>query len=558
MRNFTFALLLILSGFFAYGQSTLPDLARPMDIPLMLSGNFGELRNNHFHSGLDFKTQGRTGVPIHAAEDGYVSRVSVSPWGFGRAVYITHPELGLTTVYGHLDSFNEEIDKVVRDKQYELEEFRVDLNFLPGEIPIKRGQQIALSGNSGSSGGPHLHMDVRDALTEEALDPMPYFKKYITDKMAPQVRSLALYEVEGEGMVQGASGKSVVRAGENLSKPFTAWGKVVPAIKAYDKMTGTTNIYGVKHLKLNVDGKTVYSRDIDRFDFGTTKAVNTLVDYAGVVNSGSWMMWTRVPKSDPLDYMVDAVDDGVISIDEEREYDCEWLLTDEHGNTTRQPFKIVGVKNNIAPLIPTGDLMSYRGKNVYSDENIKITFPENTFYDDIYFKVSSKDLPGYLTPAYDVADKTVPVTGEYLLEIKLNSDTLVDKSKYCLVWINGKNRSAVDSKYVDGHIVGTPSALGRFAVTTDTTSPTIRPEKPELWGKNGRVSFIITDNLSGIKTYRGEIDGKFALFELDGKTGRLAFKMDRTRFDSGKRHTVNLKVTDACGNTSVYNGHFFW
>ena len=553
----TASLILLLSGT-TYSQSTLPDLAPPMDIPLILSGNFGELRSNHFHSGLDFKTQGRTGIPIHAAEDGYVSRITVSPWGFGRAVYITHPELGLVTVYGHLDSFSNEIDKIVREKQYELEEFRVDITLTPDQIPVKRGQRIALSGNSGSSGGPHLHMDVRDAATEEALDPMPYYRKRITDKIAPQVRALALYEVDGEGSVEGATGNHASRTGDNISKPFTAWGKVIPAIKAYDKMSGTTNIYGVKHLLLKVDGEEIYRRDIDRFDFADTRAVNTLADYAGVVNSGSWMMWTRQPQSRPLQEMITTTDDGIVTIDEEREYACEWILTDEHGNTTRRPFKIIGTPSTITPQEQKGNLMSYQGKNTYSDDNIRIIFPEHTFYDDLYFTLSTKPTPGYLSPVYEVADRTIPITGEYTIEIKLSTDTIADKSKYCLVRLNAKRRSAVDSKYEDGVIIGSPSALGNFAVTTDTTPPTIRPEKAELWGKRGRVSFLISDNLSGIKSYRGEIDGKFALFELDGKTGRAAFKMDVTRFAKGRRHDVKFTVTDACGNESEYKGNFTW
>lgn len=569
MRNFidhlfqrrslkTGILIILLSSTSANAQSGLPDLGRPMEIPIILSGNFGELRNNHFHSGLDMKTQGRTGIPIHSVEDGYVSRIVVSPWGFGRAIYITHPDIGLTTVYGHLDSFSKEIDKAVRDRQYELERFNVDLNFMPGELPVKRGQLIALSGNAGSSGGPHLHIDVRDTKTEEALDPMPYFKKYINDKVAPQVRSLALYCVEGEGVLNGTNQKSASRAGENLKKPFTAWGKVVPAIKAYDKMSGTTNIYGVKYLSLKVDGKEVYRRTIDKFDFADTRAVNTLVDYSGVVNSGSWTMWTRQPESRPLQEMIKSVDNGIINIDEEREYSCEWILEDEHGNVARQPFKIIGKQTDIPEKPQKGNLFSYQGRNTYSDENIKVTFPEETFYDDVYFTIKSVDMPGYITPAYDIADRAIPISGEYTVEIKLPNDTVADKSKYCLVRINGKRRSAVDSEYADGTIVGTPSALGRFAVTTDTTAPTIRPEKPQLWSKNGRVSFIIADNLSGIKTYRGEIDGKFALFELDGKTGRLSFKMDSARFQKGKSHTVKVNVTDACGNSSNYSGKFHW
>ncbi len=146
---------------------------------MLLSGNFGELRNNHFHSGIDIKTQGRTGLPIYAAADGYVSRIVVSPCGFGRVVYITHPSLGITTVYGHLQSFSKKIDDPVRKKQYEQETFSIDIEFQPEEIPVKSGEQIVLSGNAGSSGGPHLHMDVRDTATGETMDPLPYYKEYI-------------------------------------------------------------------------------------------------------------------------------------------------------------------------------------------------------------------------------------------------------------------------------------------------------------------------------------------------------------------------------------------
>ena len=140
-------------------------LASPLDIPFYLAGNFAELRRNHFHSGIDFKTQGRTGFSVRSAAEGYVSRISVSPWGFGRAVYVTHPALGLTTVYGHLQAFSPAIDKRVRDEQYSRETFSIDLNFAPDEIPVNRGEIIGISGNAGSSGGPHLHMDVRDTAT---------------------------------------------------------------------------------------------------------------------------------------------------------------------------------------------------------------------------------------------------------------------------------------------------------------------------------------------------------------------------------------------------------
>lgn len=555
MKKRDIVLTALVATTLSINAAELPDLAKPLNIPLLLSGNFGELRNNHFHSGLDFKTQGRTGFPIYCAADGYVSRIVVSPWGFGRAVYVVHPDLGITTVYGHLDAFAPKIDKRVRDIQYERETFSADLSFTPGEIPVTKGERIATSGNAGSSGGPHLHMDIRDTDSEDPLDPMPYFKKYIKDDIAPEIRSIALYPVKGEGEVAGKTTPDI-HLPAAFRQPFTAWGKVIAGIKAYDKMTGTANIYGVKHLSLTVDGKEVYRRTVDRFSFATTKAVNTLVDYAGVINNGSWTMWTYQPASAPLGYMVEAVERGIIDINEERDYKCEWTLTDEHGNTRRLPFIIKGVKEPITAKAAKGDRFNHDGKNSWTGDGIRVVLPAGTLYDDIDFTVTATPSASYLTPVYKIADRTIPVAGEYTVEIDLSSDTIADKQKYVLVRTGGKRVTRVDATYDNGVIKGSPNSFGSFAVTTDTRPPVIKPELPATWRKKRKISFIISDNLSGIRSWRGEIDGKFALFELDGKTGRLSFRMDEERIPLKKNHEVTLTVTDAAGNVADWHGEF--
>lgn len=533
----------------------LPELAKPVDIPIMLSGNFGELRSNHFHSGIDIKTQGRTGLPIYSAYDGYVSRIVVSPWGFGRAIYVTHPAIGLTTVYGHLQLFSPKIDEPVRKKQYEQETFSIDLEFEPGEIPVAKGEKIALSGNSGSSGGPHLHMDVRDTKTGETMDPLPYYKKYIQDNVAPEVRSIALYPEPGEGSVDNSSVPEV-KLPAQFNTPFTAWGKVIPAIKAYDRMSNTSNIYGVKHLTLTVDGDTVYSRTIDRYDFADTRAINTLVDYSGVINSNSWMMWTKIPAANPLHDMLQAQDNGVIDINQERDYNCEWILTDEHGNTAKRKFVIQGKRMPIAEQNLQGDILYYDGRNSITKDDVTVTFPPHTFYDNIDLSVSQTPSSAYLSPIFNIGSATAPISGEYIIETRIAP--VKNPEKLVFVRINGNRKTRVDARYKDGTITATPSALGKFAVTIDTVAPVITPEKPVKWGVQGRVSMIIRDNLSGIASYKGLIDGKFALFELDGKTGRLSFTMDPSRFSRGKQHTVEVTVTDNCNNSSVYKGSFKW
>jgi hypothetical protein len=247
----------------------------------------------------------------------------------------------------------------VRDEQYSRETFSIDLNFAPDEIPVNRGEIIGISGNAGSSGGPHLHMDVRDTATENPLDPLEYYRDRISDNIAPQVRQLALFPAEG-GVVENSTSAPKLLSPETFSTPIHAWGRVYPGIKAYDRMTGTSNIYGIKYLTLTVDGDTIYNRVIDRFSFDTTKAINTLVHYPETVTSGSWIMTTRIPASNPLPDIVKAHNNGIIDINEERPYNLEWIMRDEHGNVERQSMTIIGKRTIIPAEIRTTCLLGHR------------------------------------------------------------------------------------------------------------------------------------------------------------------------------------------------------
>lgn len=528
------------------------NLHVPLDIPLTLSGNFGELRTNHFHSGLDFKTQGRTGLPIYCAADGYVSRIVVSPWGFGRAIYVTHPELGLVTVYGHLQSFIDKIDKPVRDRQYEAESFRIDTEFAPGEIEVKRGELIAHSGNAGSSGGPHLHMDVRDASTEYALDPMPYYRRYLKDEIAPEVRGIALYP--REGVVDGKARPSYHTTKVDMAKPFTAWGRVSPAIKAYDKMTGTTNIYGIKYMTLLVDGDTLYHRIIDHSDFNRTRAVNTLVEFGDVVDSNSWYMTTYVPESQPLSDIVSAKGDGTIDIDTERDYKLKFILRDDHGNKTVVPFTIKGKRSEIPAPVGDGELIIYdRQYTVTNDNGASITIPARALYEDCIFSITdSQPLTGEISRRYKIGDKHVPVASDLTITLPLESDPIVDKQKYTLVRVDGKTPSAVNSTYkIGGEMTAKVNRFGTYTVMIDSVPPTVSPVNIDKWRAQGRVTVKISDKLSGIAEYRGEINGIWIMLELDGKTGTLSYKLDPARLPKANRYQFKLTVTDQAGNISV-------
>lgn len=563
MKRFVILFFLPLASLVAVAQES-ASFVSPLNIPLVLSANFGELRPNHFHSGLDFKTQGRTGLPVYAADEGYVSRVAVSPWGYGKALYITHPS-GYTTVYAHLDSFGQFIAKRIREIQYEKESFAIDETFLPGEFPVSRGMRIATSGNSGSSGGPHLHFEVRHTESESPVDPLRWFAGRVKDGVAPEPRQIALYP--HDGMVDGKRSKYVraLQAGQGTrtyeaASEFTAWGRVSVGIKAYDRMTGTTNIYGVHTVRCWIDDKPVFSAVVDSITFAETRYVNALIDYDELrSNKGSTIMRSYVAPGNRLSTVYEpAGGDGTFTIDEARRYRGRYELTDAHGNTSVVRFVIRGVRQELPDKSDEeGVLFACNHDNLYADEDIHMELPSGALYEDIRFKHSFRESDTYCSAVHQVHAATVPLHRWCELALKLSCDTLPD-SCYYMVRIRNGRKTPVVGKYDAGWYVASVREFGTYAVAFDRTAPTITPLNADKWGTAGTVSLKISDTGSGIATYRGEIDGRFCLFEYDGKTARLICRLKYAPLAKGKKHRLVMTVTDACGNRKTLRRSFTW
>ena len=270
--------LLLSSSVFSQNYSS------PLRIPISLSANFGELRNNHFHGGIDYRTQQVENKPIYSIGDGYISRINISPSGYGLALYIDHPT-GHTSVYGHMNSFSKKIQDFITEKQYEKETYRIDYSPQPNEITVKQGEQIGLSGNTGGSGGPHLHFEIRDTKTQDPLDVLDFLGKTMTDTRKPDIRGIAFYPQEGKGVVNGSSNPLRQNVGKSKSGTplgigtVQAWGVIGVGVKASDLMNGTSNVFGVKYVRLFVDGNPVFSSSMNRFSFDKTRMLNSFVDF---------------------------------------------------------------------------------------------------------------------------------------------------------------------------------------------------------------------------------------------------------------------------------------
>ncbi|MEY8609377.1 M23 family metallopeptidase [Parabacteroides segnis] len=556
----------ILAGIFLFAGITnntaeAQQLRKPMDIPVLLSGNFGELRSNHFHSGIDFKTQGVEGKPIHSVQDGYVSRISVSPWGYGNGLYITHPD-GTTTVYGHLQKFSQKITAYLKEKQYEQESFNVNLSLTPDELPVKEGELVALSGNTGSSGGPHLHFEVRDTETEEPMDPIEYYKDLIKDTQAPKIQGIMVYSMPGKGVVNGSRRKLELKpvtaknGKQTLTGKIEAWGEIGLAVKGYDYMDNTSNIYGIKDITLTADSQVIFHSNLDRFAFDESRYLNSFTDFEEWKEHRSFYIKSFVDPGNRLRF-IESLNRGILTIDEPRTYHLTYQLADAFGNTTQLSIRIEGKEQPI-PEIDTEntELFHWWSDNRFGAKGIRLTIPKGNLYDDLYFHYSVKEDSAALGATHILHNKPVAFHKSAKLSLRLQTDTLENKQQYGIVRLQNGRRSWTGGVYRNGWVDADIKETGSYTLGQDLVPPTITPLNPATWVSKQAIALRLSDNLSGVQTYRGEIDGQYVLFEMNSKSV-ITYHFDKERLARGK-HTLKLVVTDACGNQSTYTYPFTW
>lgn len=556
----------ILAGIFLFAGITnntaeAQQLRKPMDIPVLLSGNFGELRSNHFHSGIDFKTQGVEGKPIHSVQDGYVSRISVSPWGYGNGLYITHPD-GTTTVYGHLQKFSQKITAYLKEKQYEQESFNVNLSLAPDELPVKEGELVALSGNTGSSGGPHLHFEVRDTETEEPMDPIEYYKDLIKDTQAPKIQGIMVYSMPGKGVVNGSRRKLELKpvtaknGKQTLTGKIEAWGEIGLAVKGYDYMDNTSNIYGIKDITLTADSQVIFHSNLDRFAFNESRYLNSFTDFEEWKEHRSFYIKSFVDPGNRLRF-IESLNRGILTIDEPRTYHLTYQLADAFGNTTQLFIRIEGKEQPI-PEIDTEntELFHWWSDNRFGAKGIRLTIPKGNLYDDLYFHYSVKEDSAALGATHILHNKPVAFHKSAKLSLRLQTDTLENKQQYGIVRLQNGRRSWTGGVYRNGWVDADIKEMGSYTLGQDLVPPTITPLNPATWVSKQAIALRLSDNLSGVQTYRGEIDGQYVLFEMNSKSV-ITYHFDKERLARGK-HTLKLFVTDACGNQSTYTYPFTW
>ena len=566
MRHIFIYILLLSSVLCGSAQNHPTDYFQaPLDIPLILSGTFGELRSNHFHAGIDIKTQGASGHKIYAVADGYISRIKVSPWGYGKALYITHPN-GYTSVYAHLSKYHGSIEEYVKKAQYNEESFTIEL--FPGkeELVVKKGDIVAFSGNSGSSAAPHLHFELRTSKNEYPQNGL-HFGFDIADDIAPIIREIKVNPRGKKSQVnQQELGKffKPTKKGNiyKIEKPILVHGKVSVGIYTHDLLNGANNKNGVYSVDLNIDGNQIYYHKMDEFGFHETRYINSHIDYAEKQLSNKRIHSCFLEVNNPLSIYEHVENNGVIDVDSTHQ--GKFTIKDVYGNTSELHFILKASDyippNNSKVSTPTSATFPYQEANIFINEGIEIHIPKNALYDTLQFQYSvSPDTPSTCyAPIHHVHNENTAIHKSYAISIESTlGSTLKDKAFIAQINKNGK-LTYRGGKWVNNKLTTKLKSFGGFSVAVDTIAPTIKGLNiyPGKTMTSSAIRMTIKDDLSGIKSYRGEIDDNWILMEFDPKRARLTHYFEK-ELERGK-HTFNLEVTDDKNNKSYYKAEFIY
>jgi murein DD-endopeptidase MepM/ murein hydrolase activator NlpD len=553
-----FSALALLFCQFIFAQTQYPKdyFAPPLDIPMQLSGNFGELRPNHFHAGFDLKTNQREGLNVYAVAEGYVSRIKISTFGNGKCIYITHPN-GYTSVYGHLQTTIGPIQDYVQKTHYKEKAFEIEMFPKPGELPVTKGQLIALSGNTGSSEGPHLHFEIRDTKSEFVINPIFFgFDKNIKDTKKPTISSLYVYPMDNTTVNQSKQplllNVSLQKDGTYLASKVKANGKIGFGINAvdFDDVSGNKN--GVFNVSTFVNGNQNYNYQFNTYSFDEMRYVNALIDYAKYKKSGQRIQ--KLFMKTPYALSIIKTDSlrGIIPVEPNLASNYRIEVSDYFGNLSSITVPIeFDTATPIVNVVPDTSKYFIKVNKDYNfeKENMSVFFPAGTFYDDFNLNFDVKNNKIY------IHDDVVPVHSNFTITIKDSaySEALRDK-----VFI-GRSGSYNATTRKDDVFTAKSKTLGQFGLVLDTIAPVIKIAKPiqDKWISDMKtIQFTISDSSSGIKSYNGYLNGNWILFEYDNKTRKITHKFDDTLLAEGA-NDLKIEVIDNVGNSAIFETQFF-
>ncbi len=558
MRFFLFYLLFC-STLFAQNNFPKDYFSPPLDIPMQLSGNFGELRPNHFHAGFDFKTQQKEGLKVYASAEGYVSRIKISTFGNGKTIYITHPN-GYTTVYAHLQKAVGPIQDFITNTHYKEQSFEIEMYLKPGEIPIKKGEWIAVSGNTGASEGPHLHYEIRDSKTEFIINPMLFgFDSGFRDTKKPVISGLYVYPLFSSTVNTSKRpillNTALQKDGTYLADKVLANGPIGFGIIANDYDDVSFNKNGVYSVNSFLNGQPKFGYQFDTHSFDDMRYVNAMIDYAKYKKTGQRVQKLFMKNKYDLAFIATDETKGQITPTPNLDNVYRIEVADFFGNKSEITVPIQ--YDSSVALIPAEPVVSNyflvaNKDNIFEKENASVFFPAGTFYDDFALNFDVKDKTLYLH------DDSVPAHSNFTISL---TDTTLSKElleKTFIARLDGEKINYNSTFRKDSVFSAKVKTLGKYKLVTDTLAPKVSIAKPieGKWLSQDAIRLQISDLGSGIKTYNGFLNGQWVLFEYNNKTRTITHYFNDDFLLNGANE-LKVIVTDAMGNSTTFETHFF-
>lgn len=525
----------------------------PLNIPMQLVANFGEIRANHWHMGLDVRTQQKVNLPVYATADGYIARVSVEPGGFGQAIYINHPN-GFTTVYGHLNSFFPALAKYVKQHQYEEQSWKINLIIPANWFPVKKGDFIALSGSTGASEGPHVHFEIRNTKTENCLNPL-LFKFPIADALPPALFRLAMYDRNKSVYEQ----LPVIFAIKKTGTTYTLVDQTIRvgssqvsfAIGAVDKFSGSNNPNGIYSAKISMDEKPVSEFVLDNISYNDTRYINAQLDYSYKARKGiSLQHISPLPGAQDVVYNV-FNGDGMIHLNDEEPHSIIIEVNDANGNTSKLKFNIQhneSLQKNYSPTAAEWFLPN--NVNIFERENFELYTTAKTIYDTVAvnFNSANNSSANVVSSVFGFLSAAIPVHDSITVRMKPMQIIPEEwKNRVIIKNVSGSKTFIKKGEYQRGWYAAKFRQFGTYQAFIDKEPPTINAPPSDL-SKTNRIVFIPKDNFNVIKNFRAEVDGQWLRFSNDkGKTWIYFFDK---HFPKGE-HELKVTIEDEAGNLTI-------
>ena len=564
MKLFFFSLFSIFFIQLGIAQDDLPQnyFESPLEIPLILSGTFGELRSNHFHSGMDIKTHQQTGLSVVASASGYVSRIKVSHFGYGKALYVQHPN-GYTSVYAHLKEFSPEIEKYIKERQYAKESYEIEVFPQATELAVNQGELIAYSGNSGGSGGPHLHFEIRDSQAKP-MNPMQ-FGISIKDDLYPIVRGVYAYPISENAHIDSNTERKKLRVipmanGEYKTENINAYGKIGIGINSVDLLNFAANKNGVNTIETFLNGKKLLSIDFNKFSFAESRYINDYIDYELEENKNETVQKLFITNNNPLSIFKYHEDQGYIDVKDSLDYTYKIEIKDYDGNTSVVRIPITPKEISLDTLekpktLITNYFVKSSQATAFDEDGFDVYIPRGALYKDEYLDISTDG------ESIKVHHPTTALHQNITIGFDVSRFNDEDKDQLFIARMSNWGRPYYSTTYKKNNRFTTRTkTFGTYKLMVDNTPPLVQSVnfKDKKWMSNYRyLKFKISDDLSGISSYRGTINGKFILMEYDYKTNSLVYDFNDEVNTTETENNLKIIVVDNVGNSTTFEGTFF-